>query len=91
VTYVSADSLPPPEDYLGVLWACGPALTNTLTAADQALLQSYFDQAERFFSPAGASFRTCPRRLSFRTLCTRRRRAQPPLAFSTELIRCWRA
>jgi len=49
VTYVSPDSLPPLEDYLGVLWACGPMLTNTLTASDQALLQNYFAQGGALF------------------------------------------
>jgi len=49
VTYFSSDSLPPLENYSGVLWACGPTLTSTLSAADQSLLQDYFGQGGSLF------------------------------------------
>jgi hypothetical protein len=43
VEYIAPDSLPPLDDYFGVIWSCGRQLTNTLTPADQALLQAYLN------------------------------------------------
>ncbi len=43
VEYTAPDSLPPLGDYFGVIWSCGRQTTNTLTPADQTLLQAYLN------------------------------------------------
>ncbi|MFH1862694.1 MAG: M1 family aminopeptidase, partial [bacterium] len=48
VEYTSANDLPPLEDYLAVIWACGQQTSNTLTAADQTLIQDYLEAGGSF-------------------------------------------
>lgn len=57
VEYTTAGDLPPLEDYPAVIWACGEELTNTLTAEDQALLETYLeiDQGALFLSGRGVA------------------------------------
>lgn len=43
VEYTAPDSLPPLNEYFGVIWSCGRQTTNTLNPADQTILQSYLN------------------------------------------------
>lgn len=45
VEYSSASDLPPLEDYLAVIWACGEETVNTLTNEDQTLLLDYLENS----------------------------------------------
>jgi len=49
VEYASPAALPPLAGYAAVLWACGGELSNTVTAADQALLQAYLEGGGSLF------------------------------------------